>query len=227
MSTFLIRPASAEDAGHIASIHSQAWPEDSPDEGRIAGALQQPGNRAHITFYNGVPAGFVDGFATRSLQGQMRWELDLLAVVPALQGKGCGRALARASLLDGRQAGAGLARALIQEGNLASQAALEQAGFSAVPGWHGLWTADCAGRVPPSLKPFAIPVKSFHYTGWWLEGEPGPGAFRKAAPYISQPGPCLLGTLLPMEESARIQAVQGAGFVLRGVYGWVCQFLQG
>src|SRR5687768_8493449 len=92
-----IRPATPDDAPTIARLKQEVWPDDTADPVEIASAIQHPDHASHIAFIEKEPAGFIDGFTTTAANGVLRWEVDMLAVIPACRGQGIGTQLINAN----------------------------------------------------------------------------------------------------------------------------------
>ena len=169
--SFRIRPAVAADAGAIGALKSRVWPRESVNSSRIQEALSHPGHAALAAWCEADPAGFVDGFLTRSAAGLPRWEVDLLAVAPEHQGRGLGTRLVTDGLQSGGETGARAARGLVRLDNLAGQRVFEHCGFSLCPRHLVLYVlGGLDGPCPDGpVEGHWVQVQTFDYSGLWLE----------------------------------------------------------
>ncbi len=128
-------------------------------------------HEVYVADVQGEVVGFVDGFATRAANRDLRWEIDLLAVHPDWRGRQLGKKLILACLKAGKERGADFARALIQTENRASQISFERCGFQCQPEMLGLFTAPPAEGVfsPDTADGHLLLVNTINYFGLWLE----------------------------------------------------------
>ncbi|HSH05948.1 MAG TPA: GNAT family N-acetyltransferase [Anaerolineae bacterium] len=217
MKTILIRPAMIGDIAAILNIKQNAWPDVPVSATQLGHVLNHPHHTTLVAERHGTLVGFLDSFLTTHA-GIARWELDLLAVSPTARRLGIGRALLAASLDIGWQQGATLARGLIHHQNQPSQALFQQLNFTPAGSLAQLWikTAPPWPHFPPWVR--QLPVDTINYHGLWLEGPlDGP----KTTPIITNPRPFdLLGTVLPLNNTAAETFLTKAGFTSFGHYQW-------
>lgn len=167
--------------------------------------------------------GFVDNFLTRSSQGTIRWEVDLLAVHPAFRNRGIGKALVMASLKAAWDSGANLARALIREENTASQRVFAACGFTVENERRSLyvWNSNTSSPFPIEHEEgHFIEVDTINYHGIWLEEVFTLQAFQSAALKTINLGADIAGAVLPAEDAFIIQSASRAGYHFAGNYRW-------
>jgi len=205
-------------AAEIARLKAAVWPEERADVAYLAAALAQPDRATLIAEADGALAGFADGFLTLAEDGARRWELDLLAVDPAHQGRGLGRALIAACTEAGRDFGAEVARALIRASNTPSQRAFQHVGYTLDPAPLVLWIDAQDDDAPAPLPPdaYLIPVITLGYRGVWIEGQPDEAVFRAARTIRARHGWDSAGAVLPLADVAANEAARRAGFTPLG-----------
>lgn len=214
------RDANVADAPAIAAVIQAAWPDDTVDSRRIASLIHGAADRATGLALDGARVvGFVDGFLTLSAAGVRRWEVDLLAVETAYRGQGVARRLIAASVTQGQARGAALARGLIHVGNAASERAFAAAGFVPVPEERRLVVCDRAADSTEAADPSAyiLPVRTFNYSGVWLEASQTPAAFQGARAARDAHGLDLAGAVIAPADAATAEA---CGYALVGAYRW-------
>ncbi len=117
--------------------------------------------------------GFISAFLTVDKAGRRRWEVDLVAVRPAHQGKGLGQRLIRRVWQDAEGRNAVEARALIRVNNLPSQKAFRRAGFTSDSHVQRLllWPPKLAENPAPCPDGVSLlAVDTLTYRGLWIEG---------------------------------------------------------
>ncbi len=183
-----------------------------------------------VAVERGQVLGFVSAFPTVDRQGERRWEVDLLAVMPAHQGQGLGRQLVARICQAPQAQTAALARAAIRVENIASQRAFENVGFVTDRREHDLllWTPQ-PGPDAESTAPIALlPVDTLTYRGLWIEGLTDEGvspeqqrrAVRVARARAAREGRLNVGAVLPalpLDAELRSQANR------HGAYYWYAQ----
>ncbi len=87
-----IRPAEQADADSVAHIIARTWSEDLLP---AAFSRQVAGDESSllVAVEDGLVVGFVSSFLSRPPGAMPLWEVELLAVLPAYQGRGIGRRL--------------------------------------------------------------------------------------------------------------------------------------
>src|SRR5258706_8083208 len=119
------RRATEIDAPAIASLKQIVWPQEDPvDLVHPVNALRASDHATYVAVDNDVIIGFASGFPTRSGTGNLRWEVDLLAVHPHYRGQQIGVKLVQLSTQVGADRGwtaqgAVLARGLVASDNIA------------------------------------------------------------------------------------------------------------
>jgi GNAT superfamily N-acetyltransferase len=159
----------------------RALPQDAQAiVGLIAAAFHEEANPAHIqslieagehlTFVaeDEQILGFIDGFYTPWKWNLRRLELDLIAVHPDYSGKGIGKALIQK--FTESQDNAAFIRALVAVNNTAMQHAMKATAYKQHWNTSSLYTANEGIASPQEADSGLIPVKTFTYTGIWLEG---------------------------------------------------------
>jgi L-amino acid N-acyltransferase YncA len=167
----------------------------------------------------------VDGFATLSGAGVLRWEVDLLAVHPGYRGQGLGARLVRANTAAGRDAGAACVRALVHVENVASQRTFARCAYRREDALCNLYVLPGAGlnlgvQLPPDA--YLVPVNTFNYRGLWLEtgGFPSETGRRCYTSALLNGAWDLLGAVIPARQAERERLALAAGFTLVGQYQW-------
>jgi GNAT superfamily N-acetyltransferase len=146
----------------------------------IAASFNQEANAAHIralieegehlTFVaeDGNVLGFIDGFYTPWKWDLRRLELDLLAVHPDYSGNGFGKALIRK--FTESQENAALIRALVAVDNTAMQHAMNATDYKQRWNTSSLYVSSEGDGSQQEVENDLIPVKTFTYTGVWIDG---------------------------------------------------------
>ena len=116
-------------------------------------------------------AGFLSAFLVP--KPTPRWEIDLIIVRLASQGKGIGTSLIEEALIYGSNLGAHWAKASIRVDNYASQAAFSKAGFATDAQVLSLFLWEplaCKSVANVANGVYLIPVDTLIYRGLWIEG---------------------------------------------------------
>ncbi len=201
--------ATSADCAAIADLKAQVWPAEASNPDRVSAVLAAPD---HVTLIARTTdhqlVGFVDGFVTKSINGALRWEVDLLAVDPTYRGQKIGQQLIAASTQAGRAAGATLARALIRVENGASQGAFRRNNYCiSDPVYRLLVSAEIPTTLTTEI-PYLIPVNTLNYRGFWLEGDLTATQLAAAQVERSRRGVDLVGVLIPREANTLLIAAQ-------------------
>ena len=209
----VVRPAIPHDSRSIALIAAEVWPEEPLDPEMIAALIGGGGRSTLVAELDGRIVGFVDGFATRAVDGGSRWEVDLLAVSPSAQGQGAGRQLVQASVLAGERSGALLARGLVGIGNVASERVFAACGFMSDRQTCELWVSEGL-EMDASCGMHVVPVRTFRYAGRWLEDVTAQG-LRTLQPNGTSD---VAGTLIPVTDAVALEAAASIGMLPGGRY---------
>jgi GNAT superfamily N-acetyltransferase len=209
------RLAEAEDTEAVGLLIHECFGDD-PNIPQIQSALEHNQDRAtYLAIDEEQTVGFVSGFTTISVDGVLRWEIDLLSVKPASQGQGIGRKLIERSLELGRRSGAVHARALIGEQNAASQRVFAATGFIATePMVLYTWTPTVHDTVISKFNliketiPGLISVNTLTYRGVWLEGKLTEKLVQSARQRAFRGEVSLIGAVVPRRDSEMIAALE-------------------
>ena len=217
---YMIREASPEDAGRIADIIRDCWPDDTPDDQRIARLI---GSRQRITLcaWDGPTcAGFADAFATCGANGEPRLEIDLLAVRSAARGRGIASQLLRAVVSNAEYLLTlrGRARGLVRVGNAAADRAFAAARFWPQDGVLSLYVALPSVSDHHVFEGYAVPVDTFTYSGLWLESAPEASTLEVARGRAAELGMERVGTLVTNDADAEL--CRDVGYVKVGDFRW-------
>jgi GNAT superfamily N-acetyltransferase len=217
-----IKRATPDDASGIQIVHTAVWPDGNVSLNNITQVLACADHVTHVATVNDRLVGFVDGFSTRSQTGVLRWEVDLLAVDPAFQGRGIATRLVAACTSAGQCEGVNFARALIKIDNTASERTFARCGYQVDSTPCVLLVSTCDNPVnvqqPPGLQ--LVPVRTLSYRGFWLEGELSLTDFAAAQHIGTQQKADVVGAVIPLSEHDRIHAATQAGYHLVGQYQW-------
>ncbi len=216
-----IRPAKPVDASPIARIAALAdLATIEADAPRLRTIL-----RERLTFVataHGEVIGFIDGFFTPDLAGARRFELDLLAVAPAVQGSGFGGSLVAASLAAAVAAGAQSGRALVRCDNAPMQQLCRRHGFSCSPERFELRVSEPQDRLPGACHHDArlLVVETLSYAGIWIERDLSQAAIDAAHRLASQSQLSLIGAVIPVTAPEKARLLKANSFRLVGQYHW-------
>jgi len=221
------RLAEAEDAQDIGVLIEQCF-QETPNNRQILEGLAHSENRAvTLAVDDEQTVGFIAAFTTLSIEGVIRWEIDLLAVRPGHQGKGIGRQLVKASFELGRRSGAALSRAVIQEKNAASQRAFANSGYIAsepmvMYRWQPEFNETMISRfnVVTEALPNIIPVSTLTYRGLWLEGDLTEPIIQTAKQrmFMIKEKLTSVGVVIPRRHSETIQLLEHCHFAEVNTY---------
>jgi GNAT superfamily N-acetyltransferase len=228
------RQAEATDEEAIGLLIEQCF-QETPNKPQIRDSLERAQDHAvYVAVDDDQVVGFVSGFNTTSVEGVLRWEVDLLAVKPGFQGQGIGRQLINTSYETGRRSGAALARALIGEQNAASQRAFVSNGFIASePMALYIWypqpqeTMISRFNVVTDALPGVITVSTLTYRGLWLEGELTEPMILTAKQrlFVIKERLNMVGAVVPKRQSETIRLLEHSHFVERNTHrSWQKRF---
>ena len=215
-----IRSARTGDAPALVKIKQHTWPQEEVHLHQVQRVLTDPAHAVFVAEVDGILAGFVDGFSTVSADGELRWEVDLLAVDPDWRGRQLGQKLVLASLNTGREREAQFARALIQVENTASQISFERCGFCPLGDPLCLLVAHKAAcdKLADAGSGHMLTVNTINYRGLWLEEDASPASLAAARAACFQAGLDLVGVLVHRRDLQDNHI--NLGFSLAGVYQW-------
>lgn len=217
----LIRPAMPEDARAIATIAAAtklaSIDADSPRARKILSE-----NRTFVATAQSEVIGFVDGFITLDGGGNRRFELDLLAVAPAAQGRGVGGRLTAACVAAAVAGGARQLRALVRCDNTTMHRFCRRQGFKRSARCFNLYVADAHAPMHRARRHAArlLPVDTLGYAGIWLEGSVSQEAIDSAHRLASQCGASLIGAVIPSSASAVADLLASNSFRHVSQYHW-------
>jgi GNAT superfamily N-acetyltransferase len=157
----IIRPfdGTLDDARGIIEVDGATFGDCHYAPEYIVDLESDPEQYAWVAVDEGRVAGFVSAFPTHSLAAS-RWEVDELAVHPAMQGKGLGTALvARAVEQGARVGGLSETRALVAANNVASRSVFMKNGYRSRADVD-LLLYEVTGRVPRPRRPGLPSVRS-------------------------------------------------------------------
>ena len=174
--------------------------------------------------------GFCDSFLTRSQEGLVRHEVDLLAVHPDSRGRGLAQSLIQESLLMASRwnvrspaAPISISRALIRVGNLASERCFSQRGYQPhemvcvlVTKEEPSGAHEGTALISNSTGVHLVDVQTFSYSGVWIEGSPSTEIFQSV--HAPRPGQ-VVGAVLPL-ESQLLPSALSSGFHEVAQYRW-------
>ncbi len=221
-----IRQAVPTDAPHIFAIRQAVWPSESPKDqalDSIAEVIALPDHATFLAWADDMPAGFVDGFMTYTLEGLARWEVDLLAVHPDFRGKGIAAQLVALCTETGKARGANFARGLVEVENIASQHTFARCGYTLEDEHHALMVGSeilIDVLVLPPENTLLTPVQTITYRGIWVEGNYEKNIFLAGQILCTQHAWGLVGAVIPTSDIAALIIAQELGFNLVGHYQW-------
>lgn len=217
-----IRPARVDDIPGLSQAKQLTWPEEAVRLSQVEKVLHDPAHDIFVAEMQGQVAGFIDGFVTRSAQGVLRWEVDLLAVHPAWRGRQLGQQLILACLKAGKKRGTAFARALIQVENQASQISFERCGFQCQPEILDLYIAPASEVHSPSNESdeYTFAVHTINYSGIWLEEDVSKCSLIAARALCWQEKCELVGTLVIQADLPDNEKMNQSGFTKVGNYQW-------
>ena len=222
MNAVQIGLAVVKDIEQIVSVKQRVWPQEPSRIGYIQSTLTHPQHAVVVAWWNGNLVGFADGFVTCSAAGQRRWEVDLLAVAPEVQGHGLGTRLVAASLVAGERKGARVSRGLVRLDNLASQRVFARCGFLKIPPELALYVSTGSGDLQAceAKNVRLIAVQTFNYRGLWLEESITESTLTAAAYACRSRNLDLTGALIPAADVMAVKTARRLGFSQVGVYQW-------
>lgn len=223
-----LRRAEVADVEGIATVVRDVWKQDILRT--ICRAhIEDDASALWITTEDGAVTGFVSAFLTVADDGRRRWEVDLIAVRAASQGRGLGTRLIRHVCKAGQARAITLTRALIRVENVLSQRAFENAGFTTDGRRHRLllWPPGTGGERRPYAGPVdLIPVDTLTYRGLWMEeltsvsAQEQRRAVRAARSTVAAEGRLNTGAVIPADEENRLAPDLRDQAHVHGEYLW-------
>ena len=165
-----IRLAHPDDAEAVHLILQETWGESFLFDVFIDN-ISLPEHQVFAAVEADEIAGFLSAFLVP--KPTPRWEMDLIIVRLASQGKGIGTSLIEEALIYGSNLGAHWAKASIRVDNYASQAAFSKAGFATDAQVLSLFLWEplaCKSVANVTNGVYLIPVDTLIYHGLWIEG---------------------------------------------------------
>ena len=173
---------------------------------------------------DGRVVGFVSNFLTRDGQGRSRFELDLLGVAPAWQGRGIGALLVARSMRAARYSEAATIRALVRRDNYPMQRLCARSGLQRSARDSQLWTslaAQPAGNCDQESSARIIAVDTLTYSGFWLEGALSQGAIDAARKLLrAQPDRSVIGAVVSEQDGRAVDLLRANAFDRIGDFHW-------
>ncbi len=218
-----IRTATADHAPEVATIAFKALSmridADSPRVQRIL----EDGN-TFVAIVEGQVAGLVSNFITCDAQGGRRFELDLLGVAPAWQGRGIGALLVERSLQAASEAGAITLRALVRRDNKPMQRTCSRTGLQRSAQIYQLWASQAGLPLIKRGRNAAagiIPVDTLSYSGYWLEGALSQSIIDETRALLRENTErAQMGAVVPECDRATIELLRANSFDRIGDFHW-------
>ncbi len=213
------RRADRSDSAVVARLLQSVWPDQLPADEVLTATLAAADVVTRLAFITDLPIGLTSCFVTLAADLQPRWELDLLLIDPAHQGRGFSAALLQ-DALSLRPPDCRLTRALVADGLAARTRMYRRAGFLPDEPPLQLWIRSLqsaqAGRVDVPAR--LINVTTLLYHGAWLEDVSSPQHLAAAAAIQDQRSLATLGTLLPADGDYLAAAAARLGYAAVGRY---------
>jgi ribosomal protein S18 acetylase RimI-like enzyme len=212
-----IRRALPQDAQAIVELIAASFHEEA-NPAHIQ-ALIEGGE--HLTFVaeGENVVGFIDGFYTDMPHMRQCMELDLLAVHPEHSGKGIGKTLINA--FGEASEHAQKIRALVAITNIPMHHAMQNTGYQLQEQAMSLYIASEGKAESNSQYTLQlIAVKTFTYTGIWLEGKVTKDTIKAAHARRELLGLDVVGTVIPSDAQRTIKTLQASGFEFIKEFQW-------
>ncbi len=224
----VVRSATPADVNGVAAVVRDVWARDIlPEVCRAQTEDETCG--LWVAVQEGHVVGFASAFLTVNEAQERRWELDLVAVRPPLQGQGLGERLIRRAFQDGAQRHVAVVRALVRVGNLPSQKAFWGAGFRTDRrAYHLLQWSPRPDSIPTAAVDGVslLPVDTLIYRGLWIEGLEDVSLTRQssvvaaARSIIAREGRLNAGALVAADEKHLLAADLRSRAETVGAYSW-------
>jgi|GEM_PF-947613 len=219
----IIRPATIDDATAIAKIIHMAFDEEV-DQDRVINQIMISNTIIDVAVCEGQVVGFVENFVTRSIDNQLRLELDLLAVHPDFHGQGVGRKLIVWSVEFARALTVHQIRALIATTNSSMRHLCADIGMAKDEYESGLFTWSCdekAFNIIADITSHLIRVNTLTYDGIWLEGMLSQSAIENAQNMTIRQTLDVVGVVYPIQSKAGVQLLHDNSFVhIKNFHRW-------
>lgn len=224
----VVRNATPADVEGVAAVVRDVWAREILPEVCRA-QTEDDTSGLWVAVEEGHVVGFASAFLTVNEAQDRRWELDLVAVTPALQGQGLGERLIRRACQDGAQRDIALVRALVRVGNVASQKAFGRAGFMTDRRvYHLLQWSPRPARTPAAAVDGVslLPVDTLVYRGLWIEGLEDVSPIRQssavaaARSIIAREGRLTAGALVAADREHLLAAGVRSRAETIGAYYW-------
>lgn len=213
-----IRQAQAGDAAAISVIIKAAFGDDV-DADKLAKKLSAT-RLTFVTTRDDDVTGFVDGFVTVAADGTQRYELDLLAVRPDVQGRGAGRLLVETFTQAAFETGVDMIRVVVAADNAPMQRLMARFGYVLQPATYALHiiqgqhNAHADASLAQSDGAYLLPVSTLTYDGIWLEGK----LTSQAVTAAQQLTAGTIGAMVDVNRHDTAQWLQSSGFEVVGRY---------
>ena len=217
-----IRAAQPLDTEDIARIADDSLRDNIACD-QIRRILNLNHNYTYVATVSGQVVGFVDNFITTSASGELRLELDLLAVDPNARSLGAGSALIGQSIALARELNLISVRALVAVSNRAMQRLSASCGFSRSSENYQLFVSapgmgSCERQVSEGAH--LIVVDTLSYRGIWIEGSVNREAIASAYSLGRQCGCETVGAVVKSRDADANTLLSDLGFNLVGVFNW-------
>ncbi len=213
-----IRQAAQADLAAIARIIATTFVERIEPK-----ASHLHNNLVLVAELDGAVIGFAASFLTRSALGETRFELDLLAVDSAVQGRGVGYALVARCIQAASESGADSLRALVRTDNLAMNRICARGKLLRSARPYTLVIAAAKPVNAPATAAHAahlVPVDTLTYRGIWLEGDISQAAIDQAHHRARDEQRSRIGALISAEDEHVAALLTRNGFVSVGEFFW-------
>lgn len=217
----IIRRVVSTDAEQLVSV-IQASLGDEVSVSHAEAIIELDERLCYVAQLDDEVVGFIDGFPTRDASGNVRYELDLLGVLPAMQGHGIGKQLV-SQFIDGvyLSAGTPVIRALVSHSNEPMQRVMQQLGFVTSYDLHDLLIRPLASRSGTGvLIGHLVPVRTLTYTGIWIECPLDDAVIHAAERLGSEQNLDIAGRVVSSTDADGISSAITYGFEEIGSYHW-------
>ena len=193
------------------------------DPGHIRQALRCRDNYTFVADSAGTVSGFADCFVTRSPDGRLRLEFDLLAVDESARGAGVGASLVRQCNQLAEALRVDHARALVRTENAAMQGLMMSSGYKLCPRHVFLYICDDianTGKASADPVDALILVNTLGYRGIWIEGHLTVEKIQAAMARAEATDAHTIGAVIDETDSSARRLLTDCGFSNVGAYQW-------